>query len=286
MRPLSVPNLPPRAAVQHSPHSLLMNAVGNFCAFCERPLLAEAWVWNSVTGRLVEETPGAAPPWESLYLLDHNCCEAQAGATPGDLAALLLPNSPDVFAPFSSDSPLRYSLESLTRVLVDEEGGEIGEPESIEQVVVVGNSEAARATIKHFALNTAYYRPEERRLVIPRADYLAHADRRMEQRTLAWRRAEQVAQAHAKAGRAEIADAVIEQLRLLVGAMGYWSSCLTAVLGVIEDKALLRRAFHAAAEEAAPFANIAIAGMATEETVPFRGCGPHHTFPGTHDIFG
>jgi hypothetical protein len=285
LRPLAKPPLPAAAIALHAPHGLLMNAHGHFCAFCERPLLAEAWVWDAATGQIVEEKPDAALQWEYLYLLCHNCYAAQARLPLADLSALLLPDDPTAFRPLSAESQLRYSLERLTRVFTDEAGNETGAPETIEQVVVVGNTAAARATIAHFSLNTAYYRSEEKMLVIPRQDYLSHADRRMEQRTLAWRRAEQVARVHAKAGRAEIADAVIEQLRLLVGAMGYWSSCLTAALGVIEDRALLRRVFQAPATEAMPHENLAIAGMAVEEAVAFRGCGPHHTFPGTRDIF-
>lgn len=64
----------------HAPSGLLMNAFGHFCAFCERPLLDESWVWDARTGRCVDDAPGAATDWAHLYLLDRNCYEAQLTA--------------------------------------------------------------------------------------------------------------------------------------------------------------------------------------------------------------
>lgn len=78
----------------HAPSGLLMNAFGHFCAFCERPLLDESWVWDARTGHCVDDAPGSAADWTHLYLLDRNCYEAQLAAPPVDPAALLLPDQP------------------------------------------------------------------------------------------------------------------------------------------------------------------------------------------------
>lgn len=288
MRPLSRPFLSAQAAALHSPHALLMNALGHFCAFCERPLLAESWVWNARTGEILDETPIDPSDWEELYLLDHNCCEAQRHSAITDFSTLLLPNRPDAFNPLNPDSPITYSMERLTRVIIDEEGNEVGPPESIDRVVVSGRTGAARATIAHFALNTAYYRKEEKRLVIPQVDFLSLEDRRMDQRTQAWERTVEIARKVSLGNRGEISDALKEQLRLLVGAMGYWSSCVTAASQVLDERKDLRRIFLDPAERAPTTPTLAadIAGMQAEQDVTFNGNGPHHTFPGTYNIFG
>ncbi len=286
MRPLSRPFLSAQAAGLHSPHALLMNALGHFCAFCERPLLAESWVWNARTGEILDEAPVDPSDWEDLYLLDHNCCEAQRHSAITDLSTLLLPNRPEAFNPLASNSPITYAMERLTRVIIDEEGKEVGPPESIDRVVVNGHTHAARATVAHFALNTAYYRPGEKRLVIPQVDFLSLEDRRMDQRTQAWERTVEIARKVSLGNREEISDALKNQLRLLVGAMGYWSSCVTAASQVLDDRKDLRRIFLDPAEHAPiPPVTTAIAGMPTEQAVAFNGNGPHHTFPGTYNIF-
>lgn len=65
-------------------------------------------------------------------------------------------------------------------------------------------------------------------LTIPEEAVLQLADRRMEQRTLAWQRAADVAGKMRQVPRAALGYALAEQLRLLVGAMGFWSSCVSA----------------------------------------------------------
>lgn len=271
----------------HAPSGLLMNAFGHFCAFCERPLLDESWVWDARTGRCVDDAPGSAADWTHLYLLDRNCYEAQLAAPPVDPATLLLPDQAGAFDPSRPDSPLAYTLQRLTRVLTDETGRHTGPAESIACVIVTGKTPQARATIDHFALNTAYYRADSQLLAIPEKAFLQLADRRMEQRTLAWQRAADVAGKMRQAPRAALGYALAEQLRLLVGAMGFWSSCVSAAFPVIEHRSVMRQVFVAPPEAArAPLrAAGAISGMAAGEAAQFSGNGPYHTFPGTLDIF-
>ncbi|MEF9387944.1 hypothetical protein V4890_20295 [Ralstonia solanacearum species complex bacterium KE056] len=271
----------------HAPSGLLMNAFGHFCAFCERPLLDESWVWDARIGRCVDDAPGSAADWTHLYLLDRNCYEAQLAAAPVDPATLLLPDQPGAFDPSRPDSPLAYTLHRLTRVLTDETGRHTGPAEAIDCVVVTGRTPQAHATIDHFALNTAYYRADTQLLAIPEEAFLQLADRRMEQRTLAWQRAADVAGKMRQVPRAALGYALAEQLRLLVGAMGFWSSCVSAAFPVIEHRSVMRQVFVAPPEaERAPLrAAGAIRGMTAGEAALFSGNGPYHTFPGTRDIF-
>ncbi|OAI60796.1 membrane protein [Ralstonia solanacearum] len=287
MRPLVRPVLPAAAAAMHAPSGLLMNAFGHFCAFCERPLLDESWVWDARTGRCVDDAPGSAADWAHLYLLDRNCYEAQLAASPVDPAALLLPDQPGAFDPSRPDSPLAYTLQRLTRVLTDEAGRHTGPAEAIDRVVVTGKTPPARATIDYFALNTAYYRADTQSLEIPEEAFLQLADRRMDQRTLAWQRAANVAAKMPLAPRAALGYALAEQLRLLVGAMGFWSSCVSAAYPVIENRSVMRQVFVEPQEtrRAPPPAADAIIGMAAREAARFGGNGPYHTFPGTRDLF-
>ncbi|AXV79896.1 hypothetical protein CJO79_23895 (plasmid) [Ralstonia solanacearum] len=287
MRPLVRPVLPAAAAAMHAPSGLLMNAFGHFCAFCERPLLDESWVWDARTGRCVDDAPGAATDWAHLYLLDRNCYEAQLTAPPVDPATLLLPDQPGAFDPGRKDSPLGYTLQRLTRVLTDEAGRPTGRAEQVDCVVVTGKTPQAHATIDHFALNTAYYRADAQLLAIPEEAFLQLADRRMEQRTLAWQRTANVAGKMPQAPRAALGYALAEQLRLLVGAMGFWSSCVSAAFPVIENRGVMRQVFVEPPEagRAPPPEAGAISGMVAREAALFRGNGPYHTFPGTRDIF-
>ncbi|MCU7247442.1 hypothetical protein [Pseudomonas koreensis] len=260
-----------------------MSAFGHFCAFCERPLPDKAWVWNARTGECLEEDSRDIQDWQFLYLLDHNCHKAQqcASAQGLDPSVLLLPASESGFTPLL-DSPLRYQMQPVERVLVDERGKKSSE--TIDQVVVSGITDQANATIRYFALNTPYYKSDQNELEIPLGDYLSLEDRRMDQRTLVWKNAEMVALNVRNAETFELGRVVTEQFRLLAGSMGFWSSSVTASANILQNRNMLRRIFFEAAEMAQR--RLVIDGLEPGEAVFFHGSGPHHTFPGTQSVFG
>jgi hypothetical protein len=259
-----------------------MSAFGHFCAFCERPLPDESWVWNARTGECLEDNSCEIQDWDYLFLLDHNCHEAQKCARGIDPTILLLPTDENAFTPLQGFSQMHYSLQRMYRVLIDDTGQEL-EREDIERVVVRGTTERAQATIDYFALNTPYYRADQSEWVIPMQDYLSLEDRRMDQRTLAWKNAEMVAWDLRYADTIVLGQFATEQFRLLAGAMGFWSSCATATARVLGDRNTLRQIFFDAADSAR--GRLAIEGLGPDEAFVFRGSGPHHTFPGTQNIF-
>jgi hypothetical protein len=173
-------------------------------------------------------------------------------------------------------------MQSLCRVFVDDQAQEI-DREYILRVVVSGFTDKARATIRYFALNTSYYQWDKRELIIPMQDYLSLEDRRMDQRTQAWINAEEVALRIFNAYQFSLGRVVTEQFRLLVGSTGYWSSSATAASKVLHSLHTLRQIFFEAPEPART--GIIIEGLEPNEVLAFRGCGPHHTFPGTKDVF-
>ncbi|UVM24347.1 hypothetical protein [Pseudomonas wadenswilerensis] len=271
MRPLVRPALPTQ--LQQAPAArLLVSAFGNFCSFCERPLLDNLWVWNAKTGQSQEGDHCTGEDWEHLYLLDHNCHEAQLQASPLDLHLLMLPTDAAVF---QREGPsLRYLLTPLQRDLVDQEQKLI-QHDDVHQVVVSATDYRAQATIRYFALNTAYL--DEDRLVVPWQDYQSLLDRRMEQRTEAWHHAIQAARDLKEAGTPEVVDAMTQQLRQFIGTTGFWSTCRAAVALVLLDPQKLQAIFAANLSAHPP----PIAGLPEEHAVHFLGNGPHQPFPGT-----
>ncbi|MDD1015606.1 hypothetical protein [Pseudomonas rubra] len=271
MRPLVRPALPPQ--LQHVPAArLLVSAFGNFCSFCERPLLDSLWVWNAKTGQSQEGDRCTSEDWEHLYLLDHNCHEAQRHASPLDLPLLLLPT--DTAAFLQEGPPLLYILTSMSRDQVNEEQKLI-QSDNVDQVLISASDYRAQATIRYFALNTAYLVKD--RLVVPRQDHLSLLDRRMEQRSEAWREATQAALDLREAGQSEVVKALTRQLRQLIGTTGFWSTCRAAVDLVLQDPQKLQEIFAANLPADRPV----IAGLAAKHAIHFLGNGPHQPFPGT-----
>ncbi|CAM3847002.1 hypothetical protein ABE525_07850 [Pseudomonas wadenswilerensis] len=273
MRPLDRPTLPAQL-LQVPAARLLVSAFGNFCAFCERPLLDNLWVWNARTGHSLEGDSCGAEDWEHLYLLDHNCHAAQQHADPADLPLLLLPTDPEARYRAGETPALQYSLKKLQQVLIDEHQ-HIIRNDQVHCVVVGATHPRAQATIRYFALNTTYL--DEDRLVIPWEDHQSLLDRRMHQRTDAWHKATKVADLLREHITPGVADAMSEQLRQIIGSTGFWASCWASVAQVIWDQQRLQQIFAANQPATPP----PIACLPAKHAVHFLGNGPHQPFPGT-----
>ncbi|SDQ73150.1 hypothetical protein SAMN05216487_3558 [Pseudomonas sp. UC 17F4] len=276
MRPLVRPLLPNR--LRQAPAArLLLSAFGNFCSFCERPLLDDVWVWNARTGACVEGDNCSAQDWEHLYLLDHDCHQAQQQADQQELPLLMLPTESLVSYPHGANYPLSYSFQSIQRVLLDEDNSEY-EREPIGAVLISTTHYRAQATVRYFALNTSYINADANELRIPGLDYLSLLDRRLDQRTDAWNFTQEAAMRINESQTQAVREAGLQQLRLLVGTVGFWSTCRTAA-GTILPYEQLQQVF-----DPIPLGQLAITVQPLEHHAGFLGNGPHQPFPGTARI--
>ncbi|MFJ4375221.1 hypothetical protein ACIP1T_21785 [Pseudomonas japonica] len=280
MRPLLRPPLPDQVRGRYTAASLLMSAFGHFCAFCERPLPDQHWVWNARTGTCLDRESYDVDDWPHLYLLDHNCHQAQQASSAIDPGTLLLPTAENVFD-LRGESQLHYSLQPLLRTLLDDDARPVTH-QLVPSVLIIGRSAPALATIDYFKLNTRYYDDETQTLRIPWQDHLSLEDRRMEQRTRTWLEAEALAKRVLRSFSYGLQAVVIQQFRQTAGVSGYWSAAATAAARM-RDPELRRRIFVDAAEPAGR--DVFIEGFNPGESALFRGSGPHHTFPGTRNIF-
>lgn len=295
MRPVLKPRLPD-FAFGLSADVLLLQALGEYCSICERPLPAENWIWHkrwlySYFISHVEDYYEIRLPsgpswaisgsmWHDVLIVDHNCFRAQDDVSHKARdnfshkhkmeVDLLYPDEDRVCFTLGPDSPITYELEEVTRVLTSDDGG-TRQSIPIKAVIAKGNTPAAKATIDFFQLNSRYYNSAQREFRIPEGDYLAHADRRVEQRTRVWSMAERVSGAiitlrDRKDGETNFLNIFLEQARLAIAAAGFWSTWAT-VFGkrLNYDRELLGRLFLPRPEEWT------------------AGSGPHNTFPGTRN---
>jgi hypothetical protein len=291
MRPVRKPELPDHA-FGLAADVLLMQCLGEYCSLCERPLPAEAWVWDKATATAsstgiveteIAELPFVQPmvpvqrsSWRHMLLLDHNCYLAQAGrareAKPGDL---LYPDDLPACFQLSRSSPITYSLEDATIIVLDERGG-VANQWPDKRVIAQGATEAAQATIEFFELNTRYYaagsggsRSEFR---IPLADFQSLADRRVDQRTRVWHQAMDLAQlvrtarAQDREQETSALNMLISQARLWIAAAGFWATWATVLGKALDyDSDLLSRLLSPTGRDWS------------------AGPGAHNLLPGTRD---
>lgn len=216
----------------------LLTALGDYCSFCERPLPGELWVLDPRTGEVGEWDDPGSYWWPAPLLACHNCRDAHLTSGTDALRLLLFPDDDRLSFRVGDGSPLTYALEPVRMVMVEEDGTEA--VSVVERVIVSGSTDAARATIRHFGLNTDYHDPASGSFRIPVADALRGADRRVDQRTDAWRTVTSIALTAGSASR-ELRDALLDQLRMIVSGLGFWSTCATALRAAMGPDAPLAR---------------------------------------------
>jgi hypothetical protein len=267
MRPITKPTLPDHAF--GSPVSaLLMQCFGEYCSVSEQPIPSANYAWSKayraeVTGRI------ARSGWNDVLLLSENSFIAQLGKT---AAQLLFPDDPQQLTfNLAGPTPFVYELQTVTFVTVDKANRE--ERRKGEAVIVKGQTDVATATIDYFDLNTQFFNAADNVFRIPLDVYLSGFDRRVMQRTEAWRIA-------AEYGAAILDHRIVlpdeEQLgpqiaqgQRLVAATGYWSTWAACLHGMGVGMTILRRLLL-------PFTQVAT-------QIPWViGPGPHNPYPGTN----
>lgn len=274
MRPIHQLTLT-RSAFPHEIYAVLMNYLGEYCSVCERPLPAEAWVWDERTEQTLQRQ-AFEDDWPHLLLLCHNCYQAQE-LEPRP-TQLLLPHEETTFRISDNQSPFVYELRPVTMVYLEAEDPQLDEESKLElerqlepekeYAIVRGTTFAAESTIEYFALNTEYYHPATNSFHIPMADYLAAVDRRLDQRTRVWQSAIDLARRINDARNVPGFEAMVQQAALAVAAAGYWSTWATLLWNELQDRTLLERILLPPTP-------------AADNVVNVPGPGPHQIFPGT-----
>ncbi len=241
MRPLLRPAAPQQ--LDRLPaHDAIMQAHGPFCHLCERRLNAGGRIWQSEKNHFVQDDRTSADDWTQLLLLCHDCVDAHARASDGGelVFEFLLPHHAVTFN-LHPNSPIRYHLDRVELVLVDENSNPVGPPAPMQAVIVSGSTPAAQKTIEHFALNTRYYDPLRKRLTVPAADWQRiDFDLRVQTRTEAWQRAESMA---LELGRLSLDRKAADLIRYAADVSGHWSVWLTVFSAAFRDLGLTADVF-------------------------------------------
>jgi hypothetical protein len=267
MRPLLKPASLPHDPRIGFPADHVMEEIGTYCSLCERFLAEDGPLWNKrddvLVAAVTHETFG------DLLVLCVNCAEWQQ-QTAGDRRELLLPDEATTFR--VERSPYTYSLERVVTTIVDDDGAAIGEPYETEAAIVSGTGERAQNTIERFRLNTPWYDAAAKTLRIPARARATLADRRLDLRTEAWRRAEEVVPRLLELGDAH--RGIHTKLRLFAEAGGFWSVWVTVLWNATRDREQVASVFSTR-PRGLMVAPTELAGLAGgEQATPLRGTSP------------
>ena len=228
MRPVEKDGLPP------DPSGLplvtfLLQKLGPYCSFCERPLPDECWLWNKNTGFALSSQflpiTQELVDWDQLLILDRNCAYAhqqrEAYYRQRLRGQLLMPDEAELSFRRGEKSPIQYSLKRVTLVVVDEYEKEVLRRDD-EVVLAIGLTDEAIRTIEHFGLNTRYYSQATNEFRIPDDEYYSAYDRRVRQRTDVWHMAGVVERLIADTRESEFQTRLrYDEARLTIAAAGF-----------------------------------------------------------------
>lgn len=250
--------------------TFLLQKLGPYCSFCERPLPDECWLWDKGSGFALSS--GVLPitqdrvDWSRYLILDANCAYAhqeREGYYRQRLQGqLLMPDEEQLSFLQGEKSPIQYFLQKVTFVVVDDDEKEIIRRDE-EFVLAKGHTDEAIRTIEHFGLNTRYYSSTTNEFRIPDDEYYSAFDRRVRQRTEVWHMAEVVERLIANTKESEFQTRLVDEARLTIAAAGFWSTWAT-VLGRRLPTSIL----------------LSLLNPPDRFDWTF-GPGPHNTFPGT-----
>lgn len=269
MRPLNRPVLT-EEQWDNSSSSLLMSAFGPYCSLSEEPIYDVGFVWDKVQNAERPFQEPARDHWSNLLLLAPATFAAWQHHHDHVGEELLLPDQELTFSVF--DSPFIYSEEEVDVVCVDENDKPIYDRPITPQfesgmrrlVIVRGRDGRAQATIDTFSLNTEFLDAKSNVLRITEEEYLSRSDARLNNRTVAWRRAVRAAASIADVDRYE-RPTVLSMARSIAASTGFWSVWATVLWERFRDTGLL----------------VAVLGSEERQTDELLGAGPHNDFPGT-----
>jgi len=275
MRPLR--NIPPDKKQFHYPvAALLMASMGECCAMCERPIMAENLVLNRQNFDLIRGNV-APGQWSHMLLLCHNCGLSAKENEEDTTKKLIFPDREITFQ-LGRKSIFQYTLETVDTFISIEGNQPLKKITPREVVLIKGRTEAAKNTIAFFRLNSNYYNSEENILILPQTEDLHKMDRRLDLRTRAWDRAQSMLELFQQVEQKEIKTAMITNIRNSIRHGGFWSIWLTAFKKRVTDKHVLEEIFG---QGPVPLAK----NNALNKENALFGQIPYHHFPGTNEAW-
>lgn len=277
MRPL-LKTAPDHLFTIYRAPALLMQTTGEYCHLCESRLPDLAHATDKRNGTTLE---GYSSPalWPHLLLLCDACYKAQQQSAlhPVSGITLLYPDEQLTFAVNTEKSPFVYEKSTVMQTLLDADGKPVSGPKATEMVLVKGTSDNARATIRYFQLNTAYYNEATGSFNIPVADQPAGLDIRVHQRMEVWnlvndyiRRYQELLEVDRK-----MSGLMLQQGRLLAASSGFWSVWATLLWQATGNRDVAASVLLPVAAHDGRYAALATASPNTDQT-----------YPGTHpDVF-
>jgi hypothetical protein len=211
---------------RHRPADAALQALGRYCASCERRLAQHAVAWHVARQEPIEEHLRADDWADTLPLCDNCAFAARRSSLPPE--ALLLPDRNLTFT-IDEGSPLRYEREAVA-------------DDGLGRVLVVAADERAGATTAHFALNEQVPALARDFPLEPDADLLTRdwVDPRLELRGRAWDVAG-AAVAQITAAPAEQRATVVGLVRGLAEDTGFWSTWATVLWRELGERELLEQ---------------------------------------------
>lgn len=279
MRPLNNIKLS-KSQFKHPIDALLLMNMGECCAMCERPLLADSLVWDRNKQKLVSGKIEFAS-WDNMLLLCHNCGQdiEKNSKQHSDLDMLIYPDRHVTFS-IKNNSLFQYSLEEVNSILINEKKQAIGDSVVKKIVLIKGNTDEANLTIDMFQLNSHYYNSNRKILIVPEMEDSHLVDRRLELRTQAWSRAEAFIELFEKSENKDIRAALTTNLRNSISNGGFWSIWVTLFWQKFQDKQMMRELFAQNIDKPVN----RLSGLQTEAIQPI-GQGSHNHFQGLSDAW-
>ena len=252
--------------------TFLLQKLGPYCSFCERPLPDECWLWDKRSGFALSSSllpiTQDRVDWGQFLILDANCAyahqERESYYRQRLQGQLLMPDEEPLSFLRGEKSPIQYFLQKATLVVVDDDDKEIVRRDE-EFVLAKGLTDEAIRTIEHFGLNTRYYSATTNIFSMPNDEYYSAFDRRVRQRTDVWHMAEVVERLIADTEESDFQTRLVDEARLTIAAAGFWSTWATVLSRRLSTDILLNL-------------------LSSPDRLDWTfGPGPHNTFPGTRN---
>jgi hypothetical protein len=180
--------------------------------------------------------------WPHVFNLCPHCAVAAAptkSPTGALLNALLLPDRSATTFALNESSPLRYEQLRVPQRTFDPDSGITTDAGSRDAVIVVGTDDRARATIRHFALNTRFFDEATNSLVFSADLDLDSFDPRLNLRMQAWKSAARYARLLKDADEPLWHRTLLNQALMSLSYNGFWSVWATVLWEVLRDVSLL-----------------------------------------------
>jgi len=189
MRPLKKPDIPDLQPTYSAYAIALTNALGEYCAFCEKALNFTTYLFHKITGKLPFNATLGRNDWIQLLPMCGECGDRVANISPGS-KLYIWPDSPQ-----AQQLPFQYVKRDNVSYKVLDPAGNVAREEQRSYVFVepavnpdTNMMEGARNMIDLFKLNTKHYNndPSQPMVTVPYDDFVKVTDVRLDRRILAY----------------------------------------------------------------------------------------------------